>query len=116
MERNLDKAKRVARDNLVEARRLVAALWLEILESSSLPEALRRFAERWSKDTAVRGVSIALKGSFLCSRAVLSDMMAKEFRGIINVSSVNALGYCGNEAYSAAKAGILNLTRNLDVR
>jgi meso-butanediol dehydrogenase / (S,S)-butanediol dehydrogenase / diacetyl reductase len=29
---------------------------------------------------------------------------------------VNALAYYGNEAYSAAKAGILNLTRSLAVR
>ena len=34
---------------------------------------------------------------------------------ILNVSSVNALGYFGNEAYSAAKAGILSLTRSLAV-
>ena len=32
------------------------------------------------------------------------------------MSSVNALGYFGNEAYSAAKAGILSLTRSLAVR
>jgi signal transduction histidine kinase len=54
LERHLDRAKRAARDNLVEARRLVAALRPEILEGSSLPEALRRLAERWSEDTAVR--------------------------------------------------------------
>ncbi len=54
VERHLDRAKRAARDNLVEARRLVAALRPEILESSSLPEALRRLAERWSEDTVVR--------------------------------------------------------------
>lgn len=35
---------------------------------------------------------------------------------ILNISSVNALGYYGNEAYSAAKAGILSLTRSLAVR
>jgi NAD(P)-dependent dehydrogenase (short-subunit alcohol dehydrogenase family) len=35
---------------------------------------------------------------------------------IINISSVNALGYYGNEAYSAAKAGLRNLTRSLAVR
>ena len=35
---------------------------------------------------------------------------------ILNISSVNALTYFGNEAYSAAKAGILSLTRSLAVR
>ena len=32
------------------------------------------------------------------------------------MSSVNALGYFGNEDYSAARAGIFNLTRSLAVR
>jgi NAD(P)-dependent dehydrogenase (short-subunit alcohol dehydrogenase family) len=67
--------------------------------------------EQWEGD-----VSVALKGSFLCSRAVLPDMTSRGSGVIINVSSVNALGYYGNEAYSAAKAGIISLTRSLAVR
>ncbi|HEX2243270.1 MAG TPA: SDR family oxidoreductase, partial [Gammaproteobacteria bacterium] len=35
---------------------------------------------------------------------------------ILNISTVNALAYYGNEAYSAAKAGVLSLTRSLAVR
>ena len=67
--------------------------------------------EAWDED-----VAIALKGSFLCSQAVLGDMTEKKSGIILNISSVNALAYFGNEAYSAAKAGILNLTRSLAVR
>ena len=67
--------------------------------------------EQWETD-----VSIALKGSFLCCRAVLPGMIHRGSGVILNVSSVNALGYYGNEAYSAAKAGILSLTRSLAVR
>jgi NAD(P)-dependent dehydrogenase (short-subunit alcohol dehydrogenase family) len=66
---------------------------------------------QWEQD-----VSIALKGSFLCSRAVLPGMIERGSGVILNVSSVNALGYFGNEAYSAAKAGVLSLTRSLAVR
>ena len=51
--RHLDQARATARENLVEARHLVAALRPEILEGSSLPEALARLAERWSKETGV---------------------------------------------------------------
>lgn len=51
--RHLEQAKRTARENLSEARRLVAALRPDILESSSLPEALRRLAERWSESSEV---------------------------------------------------------------
>ena len=51
--RHLEQAKRTARENLVEARRLVAALRPEILESSSLPEALERLAKRLSETSDV---------------------------------------------------------------
>ena len=61
-------------------------------------------------------MTITLKSSFLCSQAVLPDMVAQGSGVILNISSVNALGYYGNEAYSAAKAGLLNLTRSLAVR
>ena len=67
--------------------------------------------EAWDED-----VAIALKGSFLCSQAVLGDMIENRSGIIINISSVNAFAYFGNEAYSAAKAGIVNLTRSLAVR
>jgi meso-butanediol dehydrogenase/(S,S)-butanediol dehydrogenase/diacetyl reductase len=67
--------------------------------------------EAWDED-----VAITLKGSFLCSQAVLGDMMENRSGVILNISSVNALSYFGNEAYSAAKAGILSLTRSLAVR
>lgn len=67
--------------------------------------------EAWDRE-----VDIALKGSFLCSQAVLPDMIDRGSGAIINISSVNALAYYGNEAYSAAKAGILSLTRSLAVR
>ena len=67
--------------------------------------------ESWDEDVAV-----TLKGPFLCSQTVLADMVEKGSGVILNISSVNALGYYGNEAYSAAKAGILNLTRSLAVR
>jgi meso-butanediol dehydrogenase / (S,S)-butanediol dehydrogenase / diacetyl reductase len=67
--------------------------------------------ETWDED-----VAIALKGSFLCSQAVLEDMTENRSGVILNISSVNALAYFGNEAYSAAKAGIISLTRSLAVR
>jgi meso-butanediol dehydrogenase/(S,S)-butanediol dehydrogenase/diacetyl reductase len=67
--------------------------------------------EAWDDDVAV-----TLKGAFLCSQAALADMVEKGSGVILNISSVNAVAYFGNEAYSAAKAGILSLTRSLAVR
>jgi meso-butanediol dehydrogenase/(S,S)-butanediol dehydrogenase/diacetyl reductase len=67
--------------------------------------------EAWDEDVAV-----TLKGPFLCSQTVLADMVESGSGVILNISSVNALGYYGNEAYSAAKAGLLSLTRSLAVR
>ena len=67
--------------------------------------------ETWDED-----VTVTLKGPFLCSQAVLVGMVENGSGVILNISSVNALGYYGNEAYSAAKAGLLSLTRSLAVR
>jgi NAD(P)-dependent dehydrogenase (short-subunit alcohol dehydrogenase family) len=67
--------------------------------------------ETWDED-----VNVTLKGPFLCSQTVLPDMVNSRSGVILNISSVNALGYYGNEAYSAAKAGLLSLTRSLAVR
>ncbi len=50
---HLEQARRTARENLVEARNLVAALRPEILEGSSLSGALERLAKRWSGETGV---------------------------------------------------------------
>ena len=54
IQRHLDQARRTARDNLVEARNLVAALRPEILAGFSLPEALQRLTTRWSEEIGVR--------------------------------------------------------------
>ena len=59
-QKHLDQARRTARESLVEARRLVRALRPELLESSSLPEALERLAQRWSESSGVSAdVSVA---------------------------------------------------------
>jgi NAD(P)-dependent dehydrogenase (short-subunit alcohol dehydrogenase family) len=67
--------------------------------------------EVWDRD-----VAITLKGSFLCSRAVLPDMTERRSGVILNISSVNAFAHYGSDAYSAAKAGILSLTRTIALR
>ena len=51
--RHVDQARRMARDSLKEARRMVWAMRPEALDEASLPEALTHLAERWSEDSGV---------------------------------------------------------------
>jgi meso-butanediol dehydrogenase / (S,S)-butanediol dehydrogenase / diacetyl reductase len=59
---------------------------------------------------------VVVKSVFLCSRAVLPGMIERRQGVILNVSSVNGMFGIGEEGYSAAKAGVLNLTQNLAMR
>lgn len=61
-------------------------------------------------------LNVVLKSVFLCSKAVLPGMMARRRGAIVNISSVNGLTGLGEEAYAAAKAGVINLTQNMAVK
>jgi meso-butanediol dehydrogenase / (S,S)-butanediol dehydrogenase / diacetyl reductase len=63
-----------------------------------------------------RDVDVVLKSVFLCSQAVLPSMIERHRGVIVNIASVNGLSALGNEAYSAAKAGVINLTQGIAVR
>ncbi len=62
-----------------------------------------------------RNLDVVLKGIYLCSRAVLPGMIDRESGVILNVGSVNGLMGLGESAYSAAKAGMINLTQNMAI-
>jgi len=63
-----------------------------------------------------RDVDVVLKSVFLCSKAVLPSMIERGRGVIVNIASVNGLSALGNEAYSAAKAGVISLTQGIAVR
>jgi NAD(P)-dependent dehydrogenase (short-subunit alcohol dehydrogenase family) len=65
----------------------------------------------WDRDLAV-----VLRSVFLCSKAVLPSMIDRRGGAIVNIASVNGISALGNEAYSAAKAGVINLTQGIAVR
>ena len=74
-------------------------------------DILRIDEATWDAD--VTGV---LKSAFLCSKRVLPGMIERGGGAIVNIASVNGLGYFGNEGYSAAKAGMINLTQSVAAR
>jgi NAD(P)-dependent dehydrogenase (short-subunit alcohol dehydrogenase family) len=64
-------------------------------------------------DTQIR---VNLRGTWLCVRAELRQMVSQGSGSIVNMSSVNGLtGAAGGVGYSIAKHGILGLTRTAAV-
>jgi meso-butanediol dehydrogenase/(S,S)-butanediol dehydrogenase/diacetyl reductase len=61
-------------------------------------------------------LAVDLKGAYLCAREALPAMIERRRGAIVNVATVNALSALGDDAYSAAKAGLISLTRSLAVR
>lgn len=62
----------------------------------------------WNEDIASN-----LNGAYACAHAVLPQMVARRAGSIVNVASVNGLYALGDPAYSAAKAGMIAMTRAL---
>ena len=59
-------------------------------------------------------IDINLKGVFLCTQAVARHMIEQKYGKIINISSVAGRGgaFSGLSSYSAAKAGVIQLTKS----
>lgn len=60
-----------------------------------------------------REIDVNLNGPYHCIRAIAPRMSARGGGAIVNIASVNGLRYFGNPSYSAAKAGIINLTMSV---
>jgi len=70
---------------------------------------LKMTEEQWN---AV--VDIHLKGAFLCAQAAAPHMIAKNGGKIINVTSVAGMvGTVGQINYSAAKGGVISMTKSM---
>lgn len=57
-------------------------------------------------------IAVHLKGAWLCCRAVVAGMRERQYGRIISMSSISGkVGNVGQTNYSAAKAGIVGLTK-----
>jgi NAD(P)-dependent dehydrogenase (short-subunit alcohol dehydrogenase family) len=75
---------------------------------SHYPTLAKTSPAGWDEDMAAN-----LSGAYACAHAVLPQMVARKSGNIVNVGSVNGLGALGDPAYSAAKAGMISLTRSI---
>jgi NAD(P)-dependent dehydrogenase (short-subunit alcohol dehydrogenase family) len=92
----------------VSARLGVVAILVNNAGFSDHPTFARTDPAGWRKD-----VSGNLDGAYNCAYAVLPGMKANGGGSIVNVGSVNGIAALGDPAYSAAKAGMISLTRSL---
>lgn len=112
----------------------VMALAVDVTDSESVRQAVESVMERHGRiDVLVNNAGIVrdkritrmsdddwdavidvnLKSQFLCCRAVLGHMSAARHGRIVNISSRAWLGGVGQVNYSAAKGGVVSLTRSL---
>ncbi|MBM3142132.1 MAG: SDR family oxidoreductase [Chloroflexi bacterium] len=67
-----------------------------------------------TKEEWDRLLTLNLKSTLLCSQAVLKEMVKKSYGKIVNISSDAArIGVTTMGSYSAAKAGVMGLTKTL---
>jgi NAD(P)-dependent dehydrogenase (short-subunit alcohol dehydrogenase family) len=69
-----------------------------------------------SEEQVGREIAVNLVAPIFTTQSVLPTMISQGGGVILNVSSVNGLAYFGNEAYSAAKAGLINFSRSIAVQ
>ncbi len=121
-----------------ELERSGAAAWFvpcDVLDGTAVEQTLRAVVERWGAldvlvnsaivdcgETSViaadealwqRAVDVVAKSAFLCCKHALTFMIRQRSGSIANVTSVNGLEGMGQIGYSFAKAGVINLTKNL---
>jgi 3-oxoacyl-[acyl-carrier protein] reductase len=60
-------------------------------------------------------IDINLKSQFLFCQAAIKEMLPRNFGRIVNISSRAWLGGFGQSNYSAAKGGVVSLTRSLAI-
>jgi len=105
-----------------------------VTKAAEVEEMVRQATDRWGKvDVLVNNagdirdamlpkmteedwdfvINLNLKGSFLCARAVVPQMIERGYGKIVNITSMAYKGNAGQANYSSAKAGLVGFTRAL---
>ena len=135
--RRLDAAQTVADAVAAETGRRTLALEADVVDPEAVRAAvarvrdelgrldilvnsagvnIRRPSLEFSLDDFRRVVEINLTGTFVCSQAVAPVMIEAGGGRIVNISSMlGMVGLAERPAYTAAKGGVLQLTRTLAV-
>jgi NAD(P)-dependent dehydrogenase (short-subunit alcohol dehydrogenase family) len=101
-------------DRIVRAQKTVHILINNVGGSTVIKSPDRRF-EDLRFDEWESTMIFNLRGTFLCTRALLPWMKAQRYGRIVNLSSILARGdlEIGNAGYAAAKAAIQTMTRRM---
>jgi len=88
---------------------------IDILVNNAGMTIPRPFMEKTAEDW-IKTLEVNLIGVFLCSQAAARHMLARQSGKIVNISSIRGVAHCGREGvmdYSAAKSGVISLTKTL---
>jgi 3-oxoacyl-[acyl-carrier protein] reductase len=120
----------------IAANEQLMALRVDVTDGAQINDAVAQVSERWktpdllvnnaglTRDNRIVKMSEAdwdlvldvnLKSQFLCAKAVVPGMIEQRYGRIVNISSRAWLGGFGQANYSAAKGGVVSLTRSLAI-
>lgn len=88
---------------------------IDILVNNAGVVIPRPFLEKTVEEWEIT-LKVNLIGVFLCAQAAAKYMLKQKSGKIVNISSIRGIEHCGREAimdYSAAKIGVISLTKNL---
>lgn len=109
---NCDVSKKRDADAMVK-RVIQKFKKIDILVNNAGVVLMKPFVQMTEKDWDFV-LDINLKGVFLCTNAVVKQMIKQKSGKIISVASIaGEVGFMNTSAYCASKAGIINLTREL---
>ncbi|MFA6350151.1 MAG: 3-oxoacyl-[acyl-carrier-protein] reductase [Candidatus Omnitrophota bacterium] len=129
---NLEKASATAKE--IEALgRKALAIELNVTDSKKVDEVINKILDKFAKiDILINNagitkdglllrmkeedwdavISVNLKGTFLCTKAVSRVMLKQHSGKIVNIASIiGIMGNAGQANYAASKAGIIALTK-----